>query len=252
MVQVSAKEITNLYLYGQPTTPSNLENDSLIRDSTVPNIIKEIDTSEFMETGPGRFAVGSQFELVQKFFDPDFAVTSETDTEDKIYTKEELAKEFGLSTYGWSTKQSYFLDPDENKQDYIERVYIWNNMSFQISDSAEFVVTPNGDKFIKNFGVEPRNRQTLDGKPDENFDFVSAGISGGIANWYLEPRIDPSRIGKRVDINFIKRDKLEKKDKYTLSDYNTDKKRSSEWSISKTLGTTMLLEGRITFVENLF
>mgnify|MGYP003328756396 CR=1 FL=1 len=45
-------------------------------------------------------------------------------------------------------------------------------MSFQISDSAEFVVTPNGDKFIKNFGVEPRDRQTLDGKPDENFDFV--------------------------------------------------------------------------------
>ena len=133
MVQVSAKEITNLYLYGQPTTPSNLEDDSLIRDSTVPNTIKEIDTSEFMETGPGRFAVGSQFELVQKFFDPDFAVTSETDTEDKTYTKEKLAKEFGLSDgYGWSMKQYNFVDSDENNQDYIERVYIWNSMSFQI------------------------------------------------------------------------------------------------------------------------
>ena len=253
MVQVSAKEITNLYLYGQPTTPSNLEDDSLIRDSTVPNTIKEIDTSEFMETGPGRFAVGSQFELVQKFFDPDFAVTSETDTEDKTYTKEELAKEFGLSdSYGWSMKQYHFVDSDENNEDYIERSYIWNSMSFQISDSAQFIVTPDGDKFIKDFGVEPRDRKKLDKKvtPDENFDFVGGGRIAELSNAYLEPRIDPSKIGRTVDIEFIKRDKLKKRT-YTLSDYNADQKRSSEWDINIILAGTKLLLGRKTFIQNL-
>lgn len=92
----------------------------------------------------------------------------------------------------------------------------------------------------------------MDGKFDENFDFVSVGIFGGIVNWYLEFWIDLFRIGKRVDINFIKWDKLEKKDKYILSDYNIDKKRSLEWFISKILGIIMLFEGCIIFVENFF
>ena len=92
----------------------------------------------------------------------------------------------------------------------------------------------------------------MDGDPDENFDFVGGGIIAAISNFYLKPRIDPSRIGRTVDLNFIKRNKLPKKDKYTLSDYNTDKKRSSEWYINKILASPRLLLGREKFIQNLF
>ncbi|MCC5644827.1 hypothetical protein LC607_18150 [Nostoc sp. CHAB 5824] len=63
MTQLNINDITNLYLYGQLSTPANLLNDSLIRPENVVSKI-DVDVKEFMKTGAGRFAVGSQFELV--------------------------------------------------------------------------------------------------------------------------------------------------------------------------------------------
>lgn len=246
MVEFSAKEATNLYLYKQSTTPSNLEDDSLIKGSAGPNIIKEVDTPKFMTTGAGRFAVGSQFELVEKFFE---SKKLSPDKEKKIYTKAQLAELFDLEKfYGWHMKQLNFSDSSENTQDYIERVYVWNSMSFKISDNARFVVTPQGERYIENFAVEPLAR---DGA-DDNFDFVGGGFFASIGNDYLEPRIDPSRIGRTVDIEFINRDNLQRREKYTLSDYYTDKEKSKEWSLLGVTAGTYLLSGTETFIENLF
>ncbi len=60
MLLLSAQEITNLYLYGQETTPENLLDESLIRpsDTITPT---SVDKQTFMATGPGRFAIGRQF-----------------------------------------------------------------------------------------------------------------------------------------------------------------------------------------------
>ena len=246
MVEFPAKEATNLYLYRQSTTPSNLEDDSLIKGSAGPNIIKEVDTPKFMTTGAGRFAVGSQFELVEKFFESN---KLSPDKETKTYTKAQLAELFDLEKfYGWHMKQSNFSDSSENIQDYIERVYVWNSMSFKISDNARFVVTPKGERYIKNFAVEPLAR---DGA-DDNFDFVGGGFFASIGNDYLEPRIDPSRIGRTVDIEFINRDNLQKREKYTLSNYYTDKEKSKEWSLFGAEVATYLFYGKETFIDNLF
>lgn len=66
-----AQEITNLYLYGQNTTPSDLSDESLIRPSAIsPNPFIDIDEQNYMQNGGWRFAIGSQFEIIQKFFDP--------------------------------------------------------------------------------------------------------------------------------------------------------------------------------------
>jgi len=62
---VMVQEITNLYLYGQNTTPSNKANDALIspEPSNGFGATVQVDKDAFMTTGAGRFAVGSQFDL---------------------------------------------------------------------------------------------------------------------------------------------------------------------------------------------
>ena len=63
MVQLNINNITNQYLYGQLTTPTNLADDSLIRPKDATTTV-EVGVVKFMATGAGRFAVGSQFTLI--------------------------------------------------------------------------------------------------------------------------------------------------------------------------------------------
>ena len=67
MNYADARKITNLYLYRQDTTPSNLENNSLIRPSSVPMPKFQKDVNEFMETGGGRFALMKRFDFIKDF-----------------------------------------------------------------------------------------------------------------------------------------------------------------------------------------
>ncbi|MEA5529261.1 DUF4114 domain-containing protein [Dolichospermum sp. UHCC 0684] len=191
MANLTPAEITNWYLYGIKSTPSNLVDDKLIRPATlpVPTSVK-VDKNDFMKS-VGRFAVGAQFELVKKFFDPGFFdPTIPTGT----YTKQQLAAKFGISNFGWEMRH---IDYQDDVDDYAERVYIWNSQSFQISDNAVFIVEPDGKKRIEKFSIEPR---IVDYQ--ENFDFVGGGIIAAIGNPYLQERVDPSNIGRTVNINF--------------------------------------------------
>ncbi len=65
-----SKEITKLYLYGTDTTPTNLVDESLIRPADAESTVT-IDVADFMKNGGGRFALGPQFSIIQKFFKPD-------------------------------------------------------------------------------------------------------------------------------------------------------------------------------------
>ena len=63
------QKVTNLYLYGQETTPSDLSDDSLIRpDSLSENPILNVNVQDYMQNGGGRFAIGSQFESKLSIF----------------------------------------------------------------------------------------------------------------------------------------------------------------------------------------
>ena len=71
--QIGIKEITNLFLYNQISTPSNLTNEAIIRLKDVSDTVRygsdiQVDMLTYMTTGPGRFALGSESSLVQTFF----------------------------------------------------------------------------------------------------------------------------------------------------------------------------------------
>jgi hypothetical protein len=77
MATLTAKQITNLYLYGRATTPQNKVDAGLIRfgnprDNTNTSKVR-VDTNDFMASA-GRFAIDSHFELINKFFNPFFRV----------------------------------------------------------------------------------------------------------------------------------------------------------------------------------
>jgi hypothetical protein len=59
----TAEEVTNLYLYGQKTTPSDLLSDQLIRNATLITPF-EVNVNEYM-AGPGRFVAASDFDVVK-------------------------------------------------------------------------------------------------------------------------------------------------------------------------------------------
>ena len=54
--QLGSTEITNLYLYGATTKPTDLLNDAVLRAAGA-TIRVDLDAVSFMVNGPGRFAL---------------------------------------------------------------------------------------------------------------------------------------------------------------------------------------------------
>jgi hypothetical protein len=242
---ITASQVTRQYLFGSNKIPEDLVSDDLIRNPGLIGYLQE-DASEFMK-GPGKFAVGSQFELLQKFFRPDSSTPSLVPGEE--YSKDKLAKHFGLTAYGWNMQQYNFIEAGEFSHSYMERVYIWNSCSFQISDNAKFKVSLTGEKSIEDFYIEPLNKINS----DDNFDFIGGGLLSSFANSWLEPRIDPSGIGRKVDIEFTGREKLKlAKKTYALSDYEQDLSRSRSWERYTAVAGIILLRERDSLISNLF
>jgi hypothetical protein len=73
MAILTSKEITNFYLFGRITTPQNKVDAGLIRvgnpRDNATTLTIPVDTKDYMASA-GRFAIGSQFDLIYKFFDP--------------------------------------------------------------------------------------------------------------------------------------------------------------------------------------
>ena len=70
--QLTNELITNLFLYGQTTTPNDLVSESVIRpldttDTYENNLHIQLEMASYMTTGPGRFALGALSPLVQAF-----------------------------------------------------------------------------------------------------------------------------------------------------------------------------------------
>jgi len=63
MTLPTTEQIINMYLYGQPTTPTVI----VVRPSEATTTIT-INSEEYMQT-VGRFATGDQLNIVQNFFD---------------------------------------------------------------------------------------------------------------------------------------------------------------------------------------
>jgi len=191
--QLGIREITNLYLYGQPGTPADVADASRIR-APGKGIAVDVNMPSFMSTGPGRFALGSLSHLVQTFFKAG-ADRSWMET-DRAYSmteiKEELTKR-GESVPDKSenfTIQQYTLA--DTTDDYRTRCYVWGSGSFRLSTSATFARDASGNLRIDNYQIRAFH---------DNFDFEGGGSIAATANAILQPRIDPSKIGRRVHNN---------------------------------------------------
>ena len=238
MLQLNRNNITNQYLYGQLTTPTNLADDSLIRPKNATTTV-EVGVVEFMATGAGRFAVGSQFALVQRFFAP--FLTSPTVPPGR-YTKAQLGVIAGLDTFSWKMQQYNWEDGID---DYFDRVWVYNTIEFSISEDAVFIVEADGSKRIENFTVFPR------ADVPENFDLVSSDGFTGIANFVANPFVDPWGIGRKVNIEFSDSN-LIPRTTYTSQDFADDLNRRDDWSIATPTALAKIAAGKDDFVNGLF
>ena len=70
--QITPQLITNFFLYGSSSKPSNLVNDALIRPADEQGAYQTtitVSMESVMGTGHGRFAYGANSDLVSEFFD---------------------------------------------------------------------------------------------------------------------------------------------------------------------------------------
>ena len=67
MTLPSIEKIVSNYLYGQDSPPTDFVDGSFA--TARPNIAVDVSLSEYLDpvSGPGRFALGSEFPLVQLF-----------------------------------------------------------------------------------------------------------------------------------------------------------------------------------------
>ena len=198
------ESITNRYLYKQDEIVDNRLNEKIIDGKSAKTI--PVDKSEFMK-GPGRFITAADFSLISKFFIMEGASGITEPREEAFfanlgegrYTKAEIFERLGYTQNGKAVNGMYAGAKqtlgfyDDGKDDLLERAYIWNSTSFKISDNAVFVVDKNGNRTIENFGIEPAK--------GEDFDF-KGGFFSNLVNPILEAMIDPSGIGKKVNIKF--------------------------------------------------
>jgi hypothetical protein len=226
MTLPTSTQVTNMFLYGTMTTPTDLTNPALMRPAGTigPQII--VNLSEYMTDGPGRFASPAFFDLVKEFFSP-----TTSGLAPGVYSKADLASVLGYSYYGLRQNQYNYAD---GKDDYAERVYVWNTVAFQISDEAKFIINADGSREIQNFAVEPEKGVT------ENFDFTGAGLAV-LANSLLESWVDPSHIGRTIDLPFPENATLPTRT-YRYADYQADALKVTTWDAAPQTG----LYGKIT------
>jgi hypothetical protein len=215
------EEITNYYLYGVPTKPEDLETDAILRIDEP--IELEIDINEFMDYMQ-QYVSPANFVHVRAFLTNE----SNVDIPQGRWSEDAILEFLDLDSdhKSYSINQ-YNYNPDS--PDYAERVYVWNSTSFEIDETTtRFVVHEDGSRTIENLGIVPLN--SVIRSPDlypENFDYETNGFFSNLADEYvLNDAIDPSRIGRTVNIVFTE-DRITTPT-YALEDYLRDVERIPE------------------------
>lgn len=204
---VTGDYITQLYLYGESFTPKDLTDRLRDLPGATVGAGVNINIQNYMETY-GKYAVPARAEFVQDFF------SGTIDLEPGVYTVGNLK-----STYSDSMFRITYVNAqvDIGQNNYMDRAYIFGHSGFHLSDDTEFTVGPNGELSMNNVSVIPE---------DDNFDFESTGISQYLNDFYLQPAIDPSQIGRTVNIYFTGTATVSA---YTADTYASDIARIAGW-----------------------
>lgn len=97
--------------------------------------------ASFIETGPGRFALGSKSPLVEAFFTTDDSNLLWMEV-DKTYSKAEVIANLGLDANSDRFSIQQILLADATSGDYWLRSYVWNSGLFKVGDDK------NPDKMV--------------------------------------------------------------------------------------------------------
>jgi hypothetical protein len=220
---LTEENVTKLYLYGDlnnthDLTSKDIHREGSANDASSAQVTIELNNFyDYMSNpeSPMRYANLSQIPIVDKFFNekntiiippkyPDIPGTVEMrDNMDRLeegtYSLNEVREHFNDDGYPFSM-QHMNLDP--SSEDYHKRVYVFNSQTIHLGNEAQFVVKPNGERFIENAAPTIRS---------EDFDFVSREPSSFFSKdtlvkagneSYLVPNIDPLGIGRTVDIAY--------------------------------------------------
>lgn len=202
-------DIVAIFLYGDGGVPSNFVDPALIRapDDTTTVRINAVDHMAH----EGRFATGAAAEIVIDFFEAtDAALTTlfgaySSGSDQVRLPKNEWAVDvLGLSSFGLQIDHKDYRDGID---DYAERVYVFGNQQYKVSDDAEFVIdrviaadgSVSYQRHIDNFAIVPRNNISN----PENFDFESSDLTTAITSPISEAAIDPSGLGRKVIFDFF-------------------------------------------------
>ena len=190
--------ITNYYLYGQATKPTadQLVSDKWIRQEGVVDIaIKISNYDSYITEGPGRYANASRIKVVSGFFESSLPTLQ---IGDKVtYSLSQAIGKFGENKNPLShTDFNGSLDGTYGS-DYAARVYEFQTQLYLLNQNATFVIERKADgqyvKKIENFALLPRY---------EDFDFIGGSAVVNLGNDIIENDIDPSRIGRTVNIQY--------------------------------------------------
>lgn len=222
--QLGINEITNPYLYGATTKPQDLTSEALIRAKGYTTPV-QLDAVSFMENGPGRFANGVTISVVKEFM------------EGKVYAPNGSKQTFSIATVtalleplsaNVGIAQSSYQDTTD---DHASRTYIYQSSPYKLAQGATFVIEEDGTRHIQDFAILPL---------DEDFDFKSKALLSQFGNQYLEPRIDPTGIGRIVTLEFDQTSKTQvPRVDYTSANYASDSVRYQQ-TFSPITGTAQL------------
>ncbi len=232
--------MTNLYLYGQVDAPADLQDAALIRQPETKPALTTItltDVASFMTDGPGRYANGAQSSLVNLFMN---GVLMPSNGE----KQERLVESFDLPLIN---KERFFtisqVEYDPNSADFDARAYVFGHENFAIAEGAKFIVEADGTRYIDNYVILPGQ---------DNFDYETSWALNLFDNFFLEDKIDPSGIGRRVDMVYDQASK----DSYKTSVLNGTDSRYTHADYLHDLAKNNLLwhpvEGLATFTTDTY
>jgi hypothetical protein len=222
--QLGINEITSLYLYGATTKPQDVTSEALIRVKGFSTSV-QLDAVSFMANGPGRFANAISVPVVQQFMEG--RIFSPNGTK-QVFSLAAVSTLVGSKSGNTDIWQSNYQDATD---DHAYRTYVYQSSSFTLAQGATFVIEADGSRHIQDFAILPF---------DDNFDFKSGTPLSQFGNPYLEPRIDPTGIGRIVKMEFDQTSKTQvPRVDYTSANYAADSVRYQQ-SFSPVTGTAKL------------
>ena len=149
MTMPAINNVVSRYLFNTDTPPSNLTNESIIRNEGQQGDRISVDANEYMTTGGGRFAGVERFNFVRNFLaSNDYKGILPAG----VYTTSELLVAYGITDNLLAVQQYYQGVYDS---DYAQRAYVFGSGNYKINDDALFYVNENGTREISNICVVP-------------------------------------------------------------------------------------------------